>query len=1762
MKTSVDNGKDTFFDIARARALKSNGHASRPVFTYLNDGENVSGELTFAQLDHQAKKLAAHLQKITKPGDRVLLVYPPSLDYIISFYGCLYAGVIAVPALSPANANALRRLSAIADDCKPVVALTHAGIAENVAKMEFSDNNKQLESLIWFATDDLEDLSEYWIPPTLCGSDIIFLQYTSGSTSSPKGVMVSHDNLLANLALITESCNASAGDKVVFWLPPYHDFGLVCGIAWPIFFAGHCIQFPPSVFLMRPIRWLKLVSRYRARVTGAPNFAYQLCAEQISEAQKSELDLSCLDLALNGAERVRVSTLRHFCEAFAGQGFRPEAIAPAYGLAESVLLVAMRSRAASGFPAVENISKAALAVGWIATSNDSLDTTPVICLGETRRGNHHVAVVDPKALRELPEVSVGEIWVSGGSVAQGYWGQPTSVCDETFGARIEGSDRGWLRTGDTGFIRNGELYVIGRIKEMMIINGRNVYPQDVEVTIEGIDPAFRANGCAVFALEDEANSPVVIVQEVNSRQKVAHETLIGKVRKELAQQHGIFDLAAVLLVKPGRLPRTSSGKIQRIQCKQMYITQTIDANWSWRASFEQDAISLSPYEAPQGEIEQTLARFWSELLDVERVGRNNNFFELGGDSLLAARLLARVHSKWSVSVPLATLFSESSLGALAVVVSSLPPTKHSAIQPADRSRPLPLSLSQQRLWFLNQLDASLLAAYHMPVVLDLQGPVRFDVVQKTLADIVTRHESLRTTFVASGEEVFQVVAQSVQDFVLAQNDLSEMTQCAQHESVTDWANYEASKPFDLSGGRLIRARLLRLAHDKHVLLVTFHHMVADGWSVGVFVREFSALYAACNEGRSAPLPPMTIQYPDYAVWQRKWLQQEHLQQQAEYWKEQLADAPALLALPTDRARPTRQSVAGASVEVVLDKELTHALKQLSQHDGVTLFMTLLAGWSAVLSRLAGQEDVIIGTPTAYRPRQELEALIGFFVNSLALRINVSGATRLDELISQVRRVTLQAQENQDLPFEKVVEIVQPARNLGHTPLFQVMLTWQNNDLKAPDIPGVHLNLRGSPINAVKCDLELILAESNDTIVGEFAYSTALFDAETIERHRDALICMLRAMISDPTQVVSSVEIISSTERALLLETWNQTDASYSSESCLHQLFEAQVNRTPDAVALVQDGCELTYSQLNVQANRLAHYLIAQGVRPDSRVGVCAERRPHMVVALLATLKAGGAYVPLDPDYPTERLLDLLLDANPTVLLMDESGDKALGESVERLLPSLCVQHLPSALANLSECDSNPDSGVSGVNSRHLAYVIYTSGSTGKPKGVMVEHRSIVNRLEWMQDAFSLTEKDVVLQKTPFSFDVSVWEFFWTLLYGAKLVLAVPGAHKDPRALIDLIQQQNVTILHFVPSMLSAFVSDDFAMDCRSLRYVFASGEALPSYMVRKHQELLPDARIVNLYGPTEASVDVTAWICPEGFNDIAVPMGRPISNTRLYVLDGHYQLVPIGSVGELFIGGVGVARGYLNRPELTAERFLNDPFSQKEGALLYRTGDLVRYQADGNLEFLGRNDYQVKVRGFRIELGEIEAQLIQHASVQEAVVIARGENDFQQLVAYVVLNPEASVETPALRDYLSRQLPDYMVPSAFVQMPQLPLTPNGKLNRKALPAPGVEAVVTRVYEAPLDELEHTLATIWAELLGVVDVGRRDNFFELGGHSLLAIQVTTRLRSSLGRDVPLTTLFNAPVLCEFAREIKCTQRYADDQQLLDLDAFMSSIEEKA
>ena len=1712
--------------VEHLRALATQRPADTALITARTDGQGQVRDthIDYAGLDRRIRALAALLQQRFAKGERALLLLDNDDHYVVGFFACLYAGLIAVPAFPPESARPqhLARLIGMAVDAQACCLLA---TADTVAMV--GDGFDAFAGASPIAIYGMEECSgaEGWAPHAPAGTDIAFLQYTSGSTSAPKGVMISHANLWANECAIEQGLGVRSDDVFVTWLPLFHDMGLIGGLLQAIHRGVPVVLMTPTAFLERPIRWLEAVSRHRGTISGGPDFAYRLCLERIKPSQLQALDLSRWRLAFSGAEPVRHQTLQDFIARFAPAGFAAEALYPCYGLAEATLFVAGRP-SGSGMQAT-TFSVAGLGQGrGIATEQGS---TLVSC--GRPADLHGIEIVDPESMSPLAPGQVGEIWAHGPSIGCGYWGKPEESA-QTF---LHRDGKRWLRTGDLGFLHAGELYVAGRRKDLIIVRGHNLYPQDIERAVETEVDAVRKGRVAAFAVEGPDGESIGIAAEVSrSMQRlVAPAALVEALAIATSELCGQAP-SVVVLLQPGGLPRTSSGKLQRAACRTGWREGTLDAyaiHAKGRFVLGGSATAAAPASLPDDGVEAALASIWQVVLQREGPGslaRDAHFFASGGSSLSSVQAAARIADHFGIDFAARQLFETPRLADCAAQIRrlvaqgtrSLAP-KLVALPQERRTQPLPLSHGQNRQWFLWHLDPQG-SAYHVNVALRLRGAVDARALRAAFEALIARHESLRTLFHAAsdGKPMQTVSAQGTLDMV--QMDLRESGAI----DIDDVVGRFCAPPFDLTQGPLLRAALIRVDDTQQVLVMTMHHIVSDGASLQILVDELAALYRAHAAGGAQALPPLAAQYVDFTAWHNTLLDAGERDRQLAYWTQQLGGDQPVLALPSDRPRKAVAGYRAAQHTFELPPLLVADLRRLAQTQGATLFMALLAGFQALLHRHTGQQDIRVGMPVANRPRVETEGIVGFFVNTQVLRSVVDGRLGLEALLAQVRAAVLGAQAHQDLPFDELVAALQPERSTSHSPLFQILFNHLHEDHRAwQQLPDLAAQVLPIAPQAAQFELSVEVRETlGQGVHVTLVYAAELFDASTMARLARHYLRMLEALAHSPQCAVGDVELLSHEEEAEL-RGWSRNDQELPGGDIVHHLFERQAALHPEATALLFGGTALSYAELNARANRLAHCLRAQGVGPETRVGISMERSVEMVVGLLGILKAGGAYVPIDPDHPRDRMDYMLEDSRVPLLLTQAHLRDCL--PLREGVTTLALDTLEGELAAFPA--HNPGVALHG---EHLVYVIYTSGSTGRPKGAANRHRSLCNRLAWGQQHQPLDSSDTVLQKTPFGFDISFWEFFWPLAQGARLALAGPGDHRDPERLVALIQAHQVTTIHFVPSMLQAFMAHPGIEACAGLKRMVCSGEALPAELQAKVLERFPRMELLNLYGPTEAAIEATWWDCRDEGSS-TVPIGRPVANLGAYVLDAELRLVPRGVAGELYLGGMGLARGYWARPGLSADRFVADPHSES-GQRLYRTGDLARWRADGQIEYLGRVDHQVKVRGFRIELGEIEAQLLREPDVGEAVVVANDGPGGARLVAYVAGAGQCVIDTAQLTLRLAESLPDYMLPSAIIVLDRLPLNANGKVDRKALPPPS--AARQQSYTAPEGLIAQTVAAVWSEVLGIDKVGEQDNFFDLGGHSLLLIRVHRILEDRLSPGLSVVELFKHPTVGALAQRI--------------------------
>jgi amino acid adenylation domain-containing protein len=1665
----------------------------RLVYRFLPDNDAPPRELTYAALYEQANAVAYALQGCAQRGDRVLVLCPPGADYLAGLWGCFLAGMVAVPALPPRFHRTSSRFDALLQDSDARVALTTAAQTQSIGRRELEP---KLAALRFVSVDALERAAP--VKHQAETSDLVVLQYTSGSTSTPRGVMLDHANLIENCRRAIEAAHFDEQSELISWLPPYHDMGLIGTILLTVVAGCRATMMSPFSFVTRPARWLEAITRYRGTHAGAPDFGFSLCTRRVTVEQKRELDLSSWQVAWNGAERVRGSTLDAFARAFEGVGFSKKALRPCYGLAEATLIVSFSD--ADG-PHSLSFSARALGRHQVRPPESLDDAQELVSAGRVVRG-HAVSIVDPETRTPCARDQVGEIWVRGRSVAHGYWNR-AEYSAKTFGATHAGDDATrWLRTGDLGFVRDAELFVTGRSKDVIIVAGRNHYPDDIEHTVQSAVGAARASCGAAFAIERDGQERACLVQEVDGRD-LPWEQLAAEARASVFAEHELV-LDEVIWLAPGKIAKTSSGKVQRSLMKQRYLEGTLAARARSVPRAAADA-------AQPSRLEPIVARACCELLDLASIERSESLFALGASSVIAMQLAARLEHALGVEVPLRWVFEAPSVAALARALERATPLQAPSVidpKPLDTA---PLSLAQERMWFEHSLDPGA-SAYNISGGLRIRGQLAVEGLVAALRRVVARHPVLSARYELRGTGVVQRLAAgfvpevSLRDSIEPRRDAEAL----------------AREPFDLTRDAVIRLALLRIAPDDHLLVTVIHHIAADGLSTDILFDEIFRAYVAPQ----AELPRVSVGYLEFAAWQRSAQQSAAEERDVAYFSQRLRGAPTLLALPLDKPRPPRRSLRGALVVRELSPPLVAALDRVGQELRATRYMTLLSAFYVLLARSSGERDISVGTPVAGRRHAQVESSVGTFINMLVMRTQLERDESFASLLGRVRALVLEGLEHQDAPFERVVEAVLPARSQAYTPLFHVMFDYQV--MRKLRTHGAGLTLEPLLLDraASQYDLSCSVIDAGAKTLLHLEYRSDLFERASAERLADRYLMLLESALAEPGRSLDQLPWLGADERAELLSLGRGPEPEQPAPACFLAQFEAWAARAADAPAVRDAAASLSYSELAGRANQLAHHLRAQGVTQGARVAVCLERSVDLLVALLGVLEAGGCYVPLDPAYPEARIAYICESAQPKAIIVEEATLSVL---------SVCAA--PHVLLEAAASQPRSKLQVPPPSAEQLAYIIYTSGSTGRPKGVEVPHGALANFLQSMAREPGLGAGELLLAVTTVSFDIHALELFLPLIVGGRIEIASRALAADGPRLARRLEAGDVRCFQATPATYRMLVEAGF-VGAPGLK-ALCGGEALSSELAKAL--LARGVTLYNMYGPTETTV----WsACAQVTSaEGALPLGRAIDNTTLYVLDAALEPVPKGVVGELYIGGVGVARGYHGNQALTDERFVPDRFGH-DGRRMYRTGDAVRFRHDGRLEFVGRVDQQVKLRGFRIELGEIEAQLEAQASVEACAVRLWQRADGEaRLVAYLVARAGHTLEVDALRAGLRSQLPDYMVPTEYVALKRLPHTPNGKVDRSALPAPEESARIAAPHVPPRDEVEAGLCALFEEILKRSPVGIHESFFDLGGHSMLAVRLFEELYARTGVRLPLSTLFGAATVAEIAarmRELRSEQ----------------------
>lgn len=1635
-------------------------------------------QLSYSELNACANQLAHYLRHMgVGPDVLVGVLMERSVEMAVGLLAILKAGGAYVP-FDPEYPT--ERLRFMIDDSRVPVLLTQsrlvAALPQHAARVVCLDSDWNIIS-----QEQSDNLST-----DVTGDNLAYVIYTSGSTGQPKGAMVHHGGVVNCLRWMQETYKLDQTDK--FLLKTSLNFDpSVWELFWPLWVGA-------SVCIVRPGDQLDNAHLIKLIKEGGCTAIYFVPSMLRVFLEEREIE-QCRSLkhVICGGEALPLETLTRFYELL------PAELHHSYGPTETSIAVSE----------------------WTCEIKTRRRVVPM----GFPLANTQTHVLDQN-LNLVPIGVMGELYIGGYGLGRGYLKRAELTAERFIpdpfsslpGARL-------YRTGDlVRFLPDGSLEFSGRVDHQVKIRGFRIELGEIEAQLRN-HPAIMAT--VVVAREDRPGEKRLVAYLVAAQEQ---HIAIDEVRELLKSRLPEYMIPAAFVIL-NALPVMHNGKVDRHQLPEPE-----------QSCPEREQL----FVAPRTIIEEMLTVVWSELLGVEQIGVHHNFFELGGHSLLGTQLVARVRKLFRVELPLRLLFDSPTIAGMAEAVETLLKEDQAAkppLRPLSRNTPLPLSFAQQRLWFLDQLQPGS-PFYNLFSAVRLQGELDISALEQSFDEIVNRHEALRTIFPNVNGKPVQVIFPALK-LTLQCKDLRELPEVEREAEVRRLVTEEVRRPFDLSRGPLLRLTLLRTGEQDHMLVFCIHHIISDGWSSRVLIRELVTCYKSFLMQQRPQLPDLPVQYVDFARWQREWLQGEALQTQLEYWRTQLAGAPPILALPIAKPRPAVQTFRGAREMHILPPAISAAIDSLSRHERVTPFMVLLAVFQVVLSRYTGQDDIVVGTPIAGRGQIETEDLIGFFVNTLVLRTNLAGNPSFKELLGRVREVALGAAAHQDLPFEKLVEELQPERDLSRTPLFQTMFALQNIPQDSYSLPNLTLSPMAADTGAAKFDLTMFFRPTEDGLLGILEYNTDLFDAESIRRMWLHYETMLQGLLAAPEHRISSLPLLSEPERRQVLEEWNDTTCDYPQDSCFHQLFEAQAQRSPDAIAVESDEARLTYDELNQRANRLARFLVAKGVGPESLVAVLAQRGISLLTAVLGIFKASAAYLPLDPRHPVTRQVKVLTQSHASVILIAEELESVAEPISEQLVGSDMVAQIFQLERVLESRDDSEDLTLRG-GPRNLAYVIFTSGSTGIPKGAMIEQRGMINHLFIKVRDLELTSADIVAQTASQCFDISVWQFLAPLLVGGRVRIFGDEVVADPKALLHALEKEAITIVETVPSLLRAILAEMQAsggtsVPLRALLWMVATGEALAPEICDSWQQSVGDSvRLLNAYGPTECSDDVTHYEVKGALKELVrMPIGRALSNTKLYIVDREMGPVPAGVSGELYVGGAGVGRGYLYDAGRTAHSFVPDPFNGLAGGRLYRTGDLCRYLPDGDIEFLGRIDDQVKVRGFRIELGEIEAVLSSHTGIEQVAVVVREdiEGD-KRLVAYVVPSQHSTLAPDDLREYLKSQLPDYMTPQVFVMLDALPLTPNGKLDRRSLPSPDYSQQTRgKAYQAPRTATEKIVAEIWSEVLGEQGIGVEDNFFSVGGHSLLATQVISRVRQRFEIELPLRVIFESPTVAELSTAIE-------------------------
>jgi amino acid adenylation domain-containing protein len=1628
--------------------------------------------LTYQEFDHRATQIAIQLQRLGVGPDTVVgICLERSLSMAVGLFGILKSGGAYLP-LDPHLP--VERLRWMIQNAGAKIILTIKNIRVIDQLVQELDNPPA--PLFIDKLSIPSDIStETFTPAPISSDHLAYIIYTSGSTGFPRGVQITHRSVI-NFLLSMQSEPGLTPQDTFLAISNLSFDSSVLEIFLPLTVGAHLVIASRASTYNGHLLIQELMSS-KATVMMATPITWQMLIDAFWQGDKQLKALCGGDvLQPESADKIleRVGSLWNL-----------------FGPTEATVCCTL-SR--------------------IETAK------PPILIGRPI-SNTQIYILN-KDFQPVPIGVPGELFIGGHGLARGYVNHPDINMDRFLFVSIDSNIKVRLfRSGDiVRYTEEGNLEFLGRSDNQVKLRGLRIELGEIESTLKR-NPAVRQ---AVVLLRENLHGDKYLHAFISCQDDIPKEALTISLRNSIRQTLPDFMMPSSFIYVD-EIPLTTSRKVDRNAL--LLLAENINKG------------KAGLFTPPRNPIESELAWIWSDILELPQVSIHDNFFDLGGHSLIATRLATRIERAFGVSLPLQILFTNPTISKLSPYIQTelqeTITTPLATIPYTPRSAPLPLGFSQERLWFIHQLEPS--PAYHVPVTLRLKGNLDAKILERSIQEIINRHEILRTKIQVINNNPMQVIDPIV-EFKLPVIDFFSLPNEEREGELAALLETHAQEPYDLAQGPLFHAILFHLDETEHVIAINMHHVICDAWSIGIIGRELASIYEALSLGRQPDLPYLPIQYADFAAWQRQWFQQGILVRQLDFWVKYL-DGIRILNLLTDYPRPIIQTYRGSFLIQEQVIELTNKLRTLSKQQGVTLFMTTLAAFNVLLYRYTGQEDIVLGLPIANRHWPDTENLIGPFVNTLILRTNLAGKPSFCELLNRVREVSLQVYAHQDMPFEKLVAELQPERDTSYSPLFQVMFNYTSLQYPSIQMAGLQWDPMFVNRRASQFDLTLTISDYDGRLIVSIEYNTDLFTNSTASRFLKHYQSFLEQIVNDPDQSIAYLDYLADDEKDQILNAWNDTSITDLPKACIHTLFEAQVAVAPNATALVYEGSSISYKELNEKANQIAHYLVKLGVNEESVVSVCLERSPDFISATLGIMKAGGAYLPLSPGHPKERLAYMIADAQAPIILTREELRKQLPEDNVQII---CIDS--SEFQWVQESRENPNLP---AKFDQPAYVIYTSGSTGTPKGILGIHSGAINRFHWMWKTYPFLPTDICCHKTSINFVDSIWEIFGPLLKGVPAVIISDDIVKDAQMFVQTLAENHVTRIVLVPSLLKAILDiiQESHQDLPELHFWVTSGEAISPEIVHLFYKQFPNTQLINLYGSSESSADSTCYEIPKNLNFKSIPIGRPIANTQVYILDANLQPVPIGIQGEVFIGGAGLSRGYLHHPDWTEERFIPNPFDRAKSQKLYRTGDLARYMPDGNIEYLGRIGNQVKIRGMRVELGEIETTLRQHPAVSEAAVWwINDPTEIKRLVAYFISNEnQESKELPTpsqFRQYLARWLPDYMIPAHYICLEQLPLTTSGKVNYHALPVPNLNHLnqsYQKIY--PRDQIEQKLLDLWEEVLGLTGISVLDNFFDVGGHSLLAIRLFSRIECEFGRSLPIVTIFQSPTIEALAEIIR-------------------------